>query len=91
MVRIPTKIEEKTKTERSLFFVTEIIPVTKAVISMRNETGTVTSHQWSSKLSILSTKTEITETLIIIRNRMFNPADHLPNFVLGLIIILFLI
>lgn len=42
---IPTSMDRKTRTERSLFFVTALIPVKKAIILARNATGTVTSHQ----------------------------------------------
>ncbi len=41
----PVKMDRKTKTERSLFFLAALIPVKKAIISMRNAMGTVTSHQ----------------------------------------------
>lgn len=45
--------------------------------------STVTSHQVSSKESTPSTLTKKIETAITIKKKMFNPTDHLPNFVCG--------
>jgi len=45
MVHKPMMMDRITKIERSLFFVTAIIPVKKAMMLAGNETATVTSHQ----------------------------------------------
>jgi len=79
----PIRMDRKTKTERSLFFLTALIPVKKAVISTSNATGTVKSHQRASKLRILSTSTRIIEVVINNKKNIFNPTDHLPSLVFG--------
>jgi hypothetical protein len=76
-------MDRKTKTERSLFFLTDIIPVMKAMILTRIARGTVTSHQWSSKESILNTITRITEVPTTVEKKVFSPTDHLPRIVFG--------
>ncbi len=79
----PMMMDKKTKTERSLYFLTANIPVIKATMLAGNATATVTSHQWSSKLSILNIKTSTQEMAIAIKKKVFNPTDHLPNLVFG--------
>ena len=53
----------------------------KAVMLAGNAAATVTSHQWSSKLSILSIKTSTQEVAIAIKKKAFNPTDYFPNLV----------
>ncbi|MDP2685027.1 MAG: hypothetical protein Q8P20_08405 [bacterium] len=69
-----------THTDRSLFFVTATIPVTNAINTIREAIAEVISHQVSLNERVLSTKTNTRETATIIRNKTFNPTDHLPNF-----------
>ncbi len=45
MVQKPRTIEKITKIERSLYFLTAIIPVIKAVMLAGKVTATATSHQ----------------------------------------------
>jgi hypothetical protein len=78
------RMDRKTKTERSLYFLTANIPVIKAMMLAVNATATVTFHQWSLKLSILSIKTSTQEVAIAIKKKAFNPTDHLPNLVFGI-------
>ena len=77
-------MEKLTKRERSLYLLTANNPVIKAMMLAGNETATVTSHQRSSKLSILSTKTSTQEVTTAIRKKAFNPTDHLPSVVFGI-------
>ncbi len=77
-------MDEYTSADLSLYFITALIPVKKAIISMMNEIGTVTFHQVSSKESIPSTLTKTIEITITIKKKVFSPTDHFPSFVLGL-------
>ena len=80
----PKKMDKETKAERSLYFLTAIIPVIRAIMLVGKAVPTVISHQRSSKESILSIKTSTKEIAIVARNRAFNPTDHLPNVVCGI-------
>jgi len=80
----PRNIEIQTKTERSLFFITAIMPVIKATMLVGNKTATATSHQWSLKLKTFKTKTNPQETPTAIKKKTFSPTDHLPNLVFGI-------
>jgi len=76
-------MERITKIERSLYLLTANNPVIKAMMLAGNETATVTSHQRSSKFSILSIKTSTQEVATAIKKKAFNPTDHLPSVVFG--------
>ncbi len=89
IVSMPIITDKYTNNDLS-FFLTALIPKTKAVISIRNATGTVTSHQLSSKESIFNIKTNTKEVVITARKNMFKHTDHLPNFVFGFISITYL-
>ena len=80
----PMRMDKITETECSLFFLTANIPVIKAMILAGKATATVTSHQRSSKESILSISTKTIEAAIRTKKKALNPADHLPNLVFGI-------
>ena len=79
----PMRMDRKTKTERSLFFLTAIIPAIKAIMPAGNTIPTVTSHQRSSNESFFSTLTNTIEAAVISKKKVFSPTDHLPNRVFG--------
>ena len=77
------RIDRKTRKDRSLFFITAFIPMKKAIMLAENEKNTVTSHQWSSKDSILNTLTRMMEIITDIKKKVFSPTDHFPGMVFG--------
>ena len=80
----PKKMDKETKTERSLYLLTAIIPVIRAIMLAGKAIPTVISHHRSSNESILSTSTSTQDVAIVVRNRAFNPTDHLPSVVFGI-------
>ena len=84
MVHKPVRMDRETKIERSSYFLTAIIPVIRAMMLVGKVIPTVISHQRSSKESILSIKTSIKEMAIVVRNKAFNPTDHLPSVLFGI-------
>jgi len=78
----PTMTDASTKTDRSLFFSTAIIPRTSAAM-LKKKTFTVMSHHISSKESTPKIFTEKTETEMTIKKTIFSQTDHLPDFVPG--------
>lgn len=83
-VHMPINTERYTTAERSLSFITAMMPVIKAMMLAGKETATVTSHQWSLKFSTFRIKTSTQEILTAIKKNAFSPTDHLPNLVVSI-------
>ena len=72
-----------------MLFIIAIIPMIRAEMLAKNIIA-VMSHHVSLKESIPSILTNTTEVIITIKNNIFSPTDHLPNFVFGFILVVFI-
>lgn len=77
------KIEMYIKKECSLFFLTALKPMKKAMISVGNTISTVASHQCPLSKSTIPSNIKIKNVIINNINKTVNPTDHLPNQVFG--------